>query len=109
MTEKEFLNLANDIGCSFNQISPYEVSVSISNDVETVEFLTDRDNVVDACKVMVEYANDYNVEEVISDELSNCDLPTVYINISYLREQTTIIKDKLNELKVLILNFLEEE
>lgn len=106
MTEKEFYELAKDFDCTIEYNLEY--IFKISNDVETCEFLTGKKDFVEACMEMADIASEYKVEQVISDDIKSCPLPEVYINISYLREQTKQIKDKLTSLKALITVFVED-
>lgn len=105
MTEKEFYELAEDLDCVIK--NNIEYVFEISNDVETCEFLTGKKDFVEACKEMNAIASEYKVEQVVSDDIKSCPLPEVYINVSYLREQTKQIKDKLMSLKQLIDVYLD--
>lgn len=104
MTEKDFSNRIKDIGTM--EIVAGEYTMSISNDVETVEFLTGEKTLKEACKVLIDIADSYSVEENVSESIKECNLPEPYINIAYLRSQTTEIKDKLMNLKELIIMYL---
>lgn len=105
MTEKEFIKCVNEI-CELKFVSG-EFVAFISNDVETVEFLTGKKTFIEACKELVNIADDYKVEQIISETIKESYIPEAYINISYLRQQTTIIKDKLTGLKELIMMYLD--
>ena len=104
MTEIEFSNWVKDIGTL--EIVAGEYTMSISNDVETVEFLTGEKTLKEACEALIEIADSYNVEKTISESIKECNLPEPYINIAYFRSQTTEIKDKLMDLKELIIMYL---
>ena len=105
MTEKEFYELAEDLDCVIE--NNLEYVFKISNDVETCEFLTGKKDFIEACKEMSVIASEYKVEQVVSNDIKSCPLPEVYINVSYLREQTKQIKDKLMSLKSLIDVYLD--
>ena len=106
MTEKELIEELKQAYCEIKK--GLEISFLISNDVETMEFLTGEKELNKACKEIAEIADGYDVEGVVEEELKNCGLPVEYIKVDLLKEQTGMIKERLNKAREIVERYLGE-
>lgn len=106
MVEEELIKELRKVNCEIKK-GP-ELSFLISNDIETMEFLTGEKELSKACKEIAEIADGYDVEGVVEEELKNCGLPVEYIKVDLLKEQTGMIKERLNKVREIVERYLGE-
>lgn len=106
MIEKELIKELKQVNCEIRK--GLETSFLISNDVETMEFLTGEKELNKACKEIIEIADSYDVERITEEELKNCGLPVEYIKVDLLKEQTGMIKERLNKVREIVEKYLGE-